>query len=177
MTVNTRVIRILLNSNRHPWVEVRGGLRIQVLPNISYLARCQKHQSAAFIADRGFLVVWDDDPKKIMSRVEKLETLLMKTIWSGESAYPTEDEKEVVATDLYDVDLEDPESEKPRNIVLIQPILCACTIILCMAALGGGWRQVAIELHIDRGWVRIAFALCYLPQAWLALVNTTRQAY
>ena len=68
MTVNTRVIKILLHlPTICTYVEIQPGLRLQVLPDMSYLPRCQKHQFAAFIADRGILVVWEDEPKKLLT--------------------------------------------------------------------------------------------------------------
>jgi hypothetical protein len=174
MTVNTRVIRILLHANQMPFVEIQEGLRIQVLPDMSYLPRCQKHQFAAFIADRGVLVVWDDDPKKILARVERLETALMKMIWGNEGAYPEEDEKkeeiEITEEEL-DIDLENPGESKPRRIKLMQAVISAWSIGLTIGVIGLGWRQIAVELMVDKNWIRLAFILAFVPQFWLALVG------
>lgn len=174
MTVNTRVIRILLHANQMPFVEIQEGLRIQVLPDVSYLPRCQKHQFAAFIADRGVLVVWDDDPKKILGRVERLETALMKMIWGNEGAYPEEDEKkeEVVITEeeIY-ADPENPGESKPRRVMLMQAFISAASIGLTIGVIGAGWRNIVIELMIDKNWIRLAFILAFVPQFWLALVS------
>ena len=176
MTVNTRVIRILLHSNQMPFVEIQEGLRIQVLSDMSYLPRCQKHQFAAFIADRGVLVVWDDDPKKILDRVERLETLLMKMIWGNEGVYPEEDEKkeeEEAVEDEFDpnADPENPQEAKPRKLMLMQAFVTAATIALTITVLGWGWRQVTVEIFIDHNFIRIAFILAFIPQFWLALVR------
>src|SRR5436190_5303728 len=145
MTVNTRVIQILLYNNTMPFIEIEEGLHLQVLPSISYLPRCQKHQSAAFVADRGLLVVWDDDPDKILGRVESLETALVKMIWDREFAYHEENKEEEkeepnVQEAEADSDLEDPTTEKPRPIVLLQAIYTAFTVGLTIATLGLGWR-------------------------------------
>jgi len=165
----------MLHSNAMPFIEITPGLRIQVLPDISYLPRCQKHQFAAFIADRGILIVWDDQPKKILARVERLEQELMKMIWGNESAYPEEaPEKKEAAVSVYELDDEDLEArveDKPRKIVLIQPVITACTLLLTVAALGSGWRSIAIEMKRDQDWIRLAFIGCLLPQMWLALVS------
>jgi hypothetical protein len=174
MTVNTRVIRILLHANTMPFVEIQKGLRIQVLPDISYLPRCQKHQFAAFIADSGILVVWDDEPKKILARIEKLEVALMKMIWGNESAYPEEmpaEKKEayVEANELTG-DAEAQE-EKPRKLVLIQPVLTAFTLCLTVVAMGTGYRAIAIEIALDKNYLRILFVLAFIPQVWLSLVR------
>src|SRR6266480_592378 len=131
MTINTRVIRILLYNNTQPFIEIKNGLHLQVLPSLSHLPRCQKHQFAAFIADRGILVVWDDDPKKILGRAERLENTLIKMIWGKQSLYPDEDEKKEetnVELPEFDADPEDPAAEKPRRIVLWQAIFTAFTV-------------------------------------------------
>jgi len=174
MTVNTRVIKILLHNNSMPFIEIKQGLHIQVLPGMSYLPRCQKHQFAAFIADRGILVVWDDDPKKIIGRVERLETALMEVIWGKKSTYLEESEKKedtnIEVTEV-DSDPEDPAAERPRPIVLWQPLFSAFTIALTIATLGLGWRQIVFEMKTDHYYLRALFALAIVPQFWLALVS------
>jgi hypothetical protein len=173
MTINTRVIRILLHNNQMPFIEIQEGLRIQVLPDMSYLPRCRKHQFAAFIADRGVLVVWDDDPKKILGRIERFETALMKMIWGNQSAYPEEDEKkEDVEKEVKEIegDPENPGESKPRKVMLLQAFITAFTVCMTIVVIGAGWRQIAIELMTDRNWIRIAFILAFVPQFWLALV-------
>ncbi|KAF2084273.1 hypothetical protein K490DRAFT_75932 [Saccharata proteae CBS 121410] len=172
MTVNTRVIKILLHNNSLPYVEIQKGLRVQVLPDMSHLPRCQKHQFAAFIADRGILVVWDDKPKALLERASHIEKALMEMIWKNESAYPEEGEKKEPLYEEREVEGVDPESlddEKPRRIMLIQPLLTACTCVLTMVALGSGWRNVAMEVQVDKSYIRLAFVLVILPQIWLAL--------
>ena len=80
------------------------------------------------------------------------------------------------ATEVSAVDVEDLENqpeEKPRQIVLIQPMLGAATLLLTILAIGSGWRQIAIETYVDRNYVRAAFAAVALPQMWLALVRCT----
>lgn len=56
-----------------------------------------------------------------------------------------------------------------RPVVLIQPILTAITLILLISAIGSGWRQIAIEVKVDRSWLRLAFAVVVPLQCWLAL--------
>ncbi|THZ35155.1 hypothetical protein D6C90_07453 [Aureobasidium pullulans] len=82
MTVNTRLIRLLIQGSDQSSIPISGKLRLQVLPDVSYLSRCAKHQSAAFIADRGILVVWDDQPENLISRAQALEKSIMDMIWN-----------------------------------------------------------------------------------------------
>ncbi|KAK4989057.1 hypothetical protein LTR50_003526 [Elasticomyces elasticus] len=177
MTVNTRVIKLFLHNNERPYVPLRNGLRLQVLPDMSYLARCQKHHFAAFIADRGILVVWDDEPKHLLDRATKIEESLMKMIWNDEEGGEEEEKPqqpkggEVAVHEVQsdDVDAEAGGDEKPRKIVLIQPIITGVTLILAIAAVAGGFRNIAIETFVDHQYLRIAFVLAILPQMWLAL--------
>ncbi|KAF2841990.1 hypothetical protein M501DRAFT_968140 [Patellaria atrata CBS 101060] len=170
MTVNTRVIKILLHNNTYSYVEIEPGLRLQVLPTISALPRCQKHQFAAFIEDSGLLVVWEDQPRKMLERCEKLESALLASIWKNSSGYPEEDEKKEPQTQVSSVtDSESLTEEQPRRVVLIQPVLTAITIILAISAMGGGWRRIAIEVYVDGNYIRLALLAAVIPQLWLSL--------
>lgn len=176
MTVNTRVIQLILGRSDLPYVELPEGLRLQVIPDIRDLPQCQKHQSAAFIAGQSMLVVWEDDPKRLLQRANYIQETLIAMIWGNESAYPEENEKKDPQIEVAPVeevgDVENQMAdEKPRRIVLIQSFTCAATLICVLAAIGGGWRQIAIELVVDKNYIRIAFVLCVLPQIWLALVG------
>nr|POE56369.1 glucans biosynthesis glucosyltransferase h [Quercus suber] len=171
MTVNTRVIKLFLHNNDRPYVPLKNGLRLQVLPDISYLPRCQKHQFAAFIADRGILVVWDDEPRHLLDRAQKIEKALMEMIWDDDPM--DADEKTEARADVNEVgsddDVEMGAVEKPRQIILWQPILTAATLALAITALGAGWRNIAIETVVDHNYIRMAFILAFLPQLWLGL--------
>lgn len=41
-------------------VPVGKGLKVQLLPSMEHLSMARKYHQAAFIADEGLLVVWDD---------------------------------------------------------------------------------------------------------------------
>ncbi|PSN72380.1 hypothetical protein BS50DRAFT_597684 [Corynespora cassiicola Philippines] len=171
MTVNTRVIKILLSRTDMPWVQINDGLRLQVIPDMEDLADAQKNQMAAFVASQQILVVWEDDPKRLLERAQYLQDMLIKMIWGDEGAYPAEDEKKSQFQVLEFETLEDGEevAEQPRRLVLIQAVLTAATLVLVLAAIGGGWRNVVVELVVDKDWIRVAFVACILPQIWLAL--------
>jgi hypothetical protein len=175
MTVNTRVIKILLESNIGPDIEITEDHRVRILPDITYLPRCLKGQFAAFIADPGLLVVWDDHPDKIVRRIERLEAALIRKFW-GEPFEEADFQLENNASKapLLDPNENDPEVavlDKPRRILLMQAWLTAATLALTIAALGTGWRQIAIEIAIDGRLLRLLFILASLPQTWLSLVG------
>ncbi|KEQ76517.1 hypothetical protein M436DRAFT_69500 [Aureobasidium namibiae CBS 147.97] len=173
MTVNTRVIKLFLHGNDRAFIPLKSGLRLQVLPDMSYLPRCAKHQFAAFIADRGILVVWDDDPRHLVKRATDIENALMKMVWKQESEEEEVSEKEKQAEvniDELGADSEEAGAlEKPRRIVLTQAITGALTLCLMIVVMGTGWRKIALEIATDGSYIRIAFVLCILPQMWLSL--------
>ena len=178
MTVNTRMISTILRSQNLSFIPLRDGLRLQVLPNISYLPTCQKHHFAAFIKDTSLLVAWDDSPKNLLARIRLIEEQLMTKIWQ-ESTYEeksSEKTSQVPTTTvpLDETDLEGSQEdlvmEKPRKTVLIQAVLTGITLMLIIAAIGSGWRQIAIETDVDKSMLRMAFIAVVPLQIWLALV-------
>lgn len=173
MTVNTRVIKLFLHNNDKPYVPLRNGLRLQVLPDVSYLPRCQKHQFAAFVADRGLLVVWDDEPRHLLDRAQKIEQSLMEMIWDDKPA-EVDEKKDGGSIMVNEVSSEEGDIERgvvepPRRIVLWMPIISACTLCLTILVMGLAWQKVAIELVVDGNYIRIAFLLVLPLQMWLAL--------
>ncbi len=181
MTVNTRVIKLFLRRQDLSYVPLQDGLRLQILPDITHLPRCQKHHFAAFINDAAILVVWDDEPKNLLERAKSIQQQLMDMIWQESSPYQTEKSPGKVShgfsvTELAldseegDISRED-LAEKPRRTVLIQPVLTGITLAMIIAALGSGWRQIAVELVVDKSWLRLAFLIVVPLQIWLALVR------
>ena len=165
-----------MQSDVH-FVPLPNGLRLQVLPSIPYLADCQRNQNAAFIHDLGILAVWADNPKECAKRAQDIEAQVIQVFSQGMSGF---DEKmgEVVVEEVPADDI-DPEtgvprengvSDPPRRIKLNQAVLCAGTIFLIIAALASGWRQIAIEITVDKNWMRLAFIAVMPLQIWLALV-------
>lgn len=193
LTINTQVVKLFLRNNDMHYVPLDNGLRIQVLPNVNYLPECQKHHFAAFIQEPSMLVVWDDDPNHLLSRAQNVEDQLMKMIWEDDeenekastavaskvpSKAPSKMGSRAPSVYVGEVDgsqdgyIEKGLAEAPRKIVLIQPVLTAITLILVIAALGAGWRQVALEVSVDKGWLRLAFVVVVPLQIWLALVGS-----
>lgn len=184
MTVNTRVIRLVLERTKLVTITLRDGLRVQILPSIKFLATCQKHQNAAFIKDQGILVVWADSPREVISQAKDIERQMMHVFARSLDPYDEKSQEKESHTvhitekpsgssdlDSENMSREDGLAEGPRRIVLTQAVLCAITLILIIAALGSGWRQIAIGIKVDHNWMRLAFILVMPLQIWLALVR------
>ncbi|TVY75954.1 hypothetical protein LSUE1_G009438 [Lachnellula suecica] len=176
MTVNTQIIRKFLARHTADYVPLSDGLRIQVLPSLEYLPRCQKHHFGAFIADQQLLVVWEDDPTKLLDRASRIEDSLMTFIWS--TCDEIFDEKKgsatVSTTELSDVsmspsELEEGQATQTRPTVLLNPIMVGLTLTILIAALGLGWRALAQETAIDGKYTRLALLVVTPCQIFVSL--------
>lgn len=181
MTVNTRVIHLVLQRHDLIHIDMRDGLRIQILPSINFLANCQRHQNAAFIKDQALLVVWADSPHDVITRAEYIESQMMEIFARGLDPYDEKSSVAVNQTVVTETPLdgagemrEDGLAEGPRKLVLNQSVLAAITLILIVAALGTGWRHVVVETVVDHSYLRMAFFIVVPLQVWLALVCCPR---
>jgi hypothetical protein len=184
MTMKTSVIQTFLGSSNLPFVPWSDGLRLQVIPNVSFLSRCQKHHFAAFIQDSGMLVVWDDDPEHIIDRAEQIEQHLVGMIWRSEGMKDDGDCKTALAKSTFTsrtptININATEtlesdrrfSDKPRRVLLFQPILMAITGIAVVLTIGVGWRKIAIELKVDHRYMRCLLIVVVPLQIWLGWVS------
>jgi hypothetical protein len=161
------------------YIQIHANLRLQVIPSIEALPNCQRNQSAAFIASNSTLLVWEDEPVRLLERAEYIQDALMKMTWNtedqdGETNEKGDGKRPFVEIEEYDqstLEEESAEAEKPRELVLWQTIYTALTIILVTVALGAGWRLVAIQHIQDPNWLRLAFIAVLPAQAWLSLVS------
>ncbi len=174
MTIHTRVIGCFLAANDRPYVPLKHGLRLQVLPNMASLPRCQKHQFAAFIADREVMVVWDDEPRHLLDRAAKIEKALIEMIWDNEDEVDEEEAKTEGGTTLNqgagdDNNIERGAVEVPRKANKLMPIQSGFCVMLVCTALGAGWSHIAVELKTDHYWLRLLFLVALPAQVWLAL--------
>lgn len=183
--MKTRVVKLFLQRPDLTYIPLDDGLRIQVLPNISYLPECQKHHFAAFIQEPSMLVVWDDDPNHLLTRGQSIQDQMMNVVWGADheenekfgtaatskatSRAPSIRGKEFSGSQ--DGDDESSPLEPPRRVVLIQPVITAITLILVLAAMGGGWKQIALQMMVDQKWIRLALLVVVPLQIWLALVR------
>ena len=176
MTVHSRVIKTFLAwSPNATDVPLMNGLRVQILPTIYDLSRARKHQFAAFLASDALLIVWDDDPSHLIERAEAIECELMELVWQagvsqgkGEaSSY----ENIVSKITGFEIDKEFGEiipEQRPTN--LMNTFLVACTLVIVVTLLGLGFRAVAVEVAVDKGYIRLAFLALTPVQVFFTLV-------
>ncbi|KAI8633741.1 glycosyl transferase family group 2-domain-containing protein [Xylariaceae sp. FL1651] len=175
MTVNTRVINVILASRRtnYEYIPLPDGLRLQVLPSMRELPRCQKHHFAAFIQDLQIMIVWDDEPKKVLARADALERQLMKMIWgSGEEE---EEEEEAVQGEkgqgsevvITPVDLEAAYDAPDRRVKLTSAFTVGLTLALSFSTLGLGYRALGYEIETDKSFIRVALVVVSPLQLWV----------
>ncbi|KAK9415608.1 putative Glycosyl transferase family group 2-domain-containing protein [Seiridium unicorne] len=173
MTVNTRVINVILNSRRtaFDYIPLPDGLRLQVLATMAELPRCQKHHFAAFIQDAGILVVWEDEPKKLLLRAEAIERQLMKMIWgTGEDDEDEDgDEKNPVEVGVSAVDLEAALENETRKTKLTSPMIVATTLALTITCVGLGIRNLVYEIATDGSYIRLALIVVIPVQVFVSL--------
>lgn len=183
MTVSTRVINLIMQREDLVFIQLKDGLKLQVLPNIAFLPTCQKYQNAAFIKDQAILIVWADSPKEVLARAAAIEEQMMHVFSQGMSPYGEgmDEKKEEQSVNVVEVHSEDGYSkeegyvEKPRKIVLTQAILTGITLLLVIAAMASGWRAMAVEIAVDESYLRLALLVVTPIQIWLALVSCSRR--
>lgn len=173
MTVTSGTIETFLRYNRDATsVPLDSkGLSLQVMPSLSDLARAQKMQYAAFIAEEGLLVVWDDEPMHIVGRAENIEKKLTSLMWDGGREI-TDAEGKVPQVSVVEVD---PETGRivpqQRQTHLMNTVLVALTLALIVTVLGAGYRQLAIEIAVDQRYLRLAFLALTPIQVFFTLVS------
>jgi len=172
ITIDTPVLR---HFTKCRIVSLPGGLQLQVLPDISFLSSCQKHQCAAFIANKAQLIVWDDDPMHVLDRAAGIEADLLSLIWQAKPEFfqQTLSEKPSKATMMVSItsglssetaSIDEIESGEIANssatkVVLLQPAIAGLAIGLSVFAIGTGWSSVAKEIMLDGSYIRCAFFL------------------
>lgn len=160
------------------FVPLENNLRLQVLPSLDYLSRCQMHHFGAFIKDQQILVVWDDQPKALLERAHRIQESLIKVIWGqGEAGQLEEKAKssvnvsnvELVEGSITPGELEEAMVASGRPTVLINPIMVGLTLTLLVAALGLGWRNLAQEVSVDGKYLRLALLVVTPCQVFVSL--------
>ena len=182
ITIKDRVVTVLLSQPDLLYIPIQDNLRLQIVPDVEYIPRCQRSQGAAFCKNQDMLVVWGDSVDATEQRADKYLKQMVEVFSQGLGGNHNEKEKDSVmvremavdgSDDAFssDMDVEDNYQEPRRKIVLIQAFLTGLTLLLIVAAIGSGFRQIAIELGIDHSYIRLAFIIVVPFQMWLALVS------
>lgn len=171
MTVNSRVIKTFLSwSPDATDVPLMNGLRIQIVPSMADLPRARKLQFAAFVAQEALLVVWDDEALHLVSRAKQIERELMQLVWSHGSPTVDDEKKPAARVNVTEYDEESGEAVIPdRPIHLQNTVLVACTLVLIVAMLGAAGRQLAIQISVDKSYIRLALLVLTPIQIFFTL--------
>jgi len=158
------------------YVSLSNGLRLQVLPDLTFLAKCQKHQCAAFIADRRQLIVWDDDPRNVLARVSAILDDLMEEIWNNEPLNHFDKKKDItVAESEVASTSENSEAasvpETKRRVVLWLPTQVMISLALTTMIMGLGVSKLVKQTLYDHTYIRFALLVTIPAQSWLCLVS------
>ena len=176
LTVNSEIVKPFLQHSTNALdVPLPNGLRMQVLPTIDDLVNARKNHFAAFVAAEHLLIVWDDEPMNIIPRAKAIEKELMTLVWRKEEAEDAEEEDStakkgppVVDTHL-DEETGEYVSKRPTNVQ--NSVLVGITLMIIMVMLGAGFREIAIEIAVDRGWQRLAILSLTPVQIFFTLVR------
>lgn len=159
MTVNSRIIKTFLQwSPEATDVPLMNGLRVQILPTIDDLPKARKNQFAAFVASEALLIVWDDEAMNIMARAKAIEDELMELVWKTGEPEEEQEERKGPAVVECEIDEESGEIKPEKRPTHIQnSVLVGFTMLIITIMLGAGFRSIAIEIAVDRGYARLAF--------------------
>ena len=187
ITIKDPVVTVLLRQPDLLFIPIQDNLRLQILPDIEYIPRCQRSQGAAFCKTQDMLVVWGDSVDATEQRADKYLKQMVEVFSQGFGTYNEKEKDSVMvkempldgSEDAYSGEL-DPEDNAPeprRKIVLIQAVLSGLTLLLIVAALGAGFRKIAVEIGIDHSYIRLAFIIVVPFQIWLALVSSPPRSF
>lgn len=181
ISIKDRVVTVLLSQPDLVYIPIQDNLRLQIVPDVEYIPRCQRSQGAAFCKNQDMLVVWGDSVDATEQRADKYLKQMVEVFSQGFGTYSEKEKDTVMVHEMPmdgseyaysgDVDPEEVSQEPRRKIVLIQAVLTGLTLLLIVAAIGAGFRQIAIEIGIDHSYIRLAFVIVVPLQMWLALVS------
>jgi hypothetical protein len=182
MTVNTPVVRALLDSivskTDLDHVPLPDGLRVQVLRTMADLPRGQLHHFAAFVEDVRLLIVWDDEPEKLLARVQSLEAKFIEIIWGNGDEGEEEDEgageKKGAAAAVQELDpaqLEEALAGEKRPVRLESAFMVAVTMGLWIACPALGVRWLVFQTTVDGTYIRFALLAALPAQLLVSLVS------
>lgn len=144
-----------------------------MIQTIEDLAKARKHQFAAVIASQGLLVVWDDDVNNLLVRAAHIERELMELVWEADGTEPSQTpEKKGPAVVVLDVDEESGETlPEQRPVHLLNSIYVSIVLLIIIAMLGLGIKEIAFEVKADGNYLRLALLLLLPINIFFTLVS------
>jgi len=133
-------------------------------------------QYAAFVAKVGLLVVWDDEPMHLVTRAANIEQRLADFEWTevdlqGKSAnIGDKGHSQINVKEINPENGEVMPQHRPTHLMNTVPV--ALTLTLVVTVLGAGYRELAIEVASDKGWIRLAFMALTPIQVFFTLVSS-----
>ena len=156
---------------------LRSGLQIQLLPSLRDIKLAQKHQCAAFIQEESYILVWDDNPERLLQHAADLEQQLVEIAWhSATGTYPKNHLSQYLDTSA-SAPLLELGGFGAREQTYINSVICACTLALSLLVVGLGMKVLAEEIALDHNYIRLT-ALLFTPiQFLLSLVGSGISSY
>ncbi|KAL2072785.1 hypothetical protein VTL71DRAFT_12128 [Oculimacula yallundae] len=164
ITMKSKIVEAVFRLNRNlDRMSLRSGLQIQLLPSLRDVKLAQKHQCAAFIQEEAYVLVWDDNPTKLLQRATELERQLVDMAWfsATESEQKTLFSQDRETSLLLGAGLVD-----ERHPTYINSVICGCTLTLSLFVVGLGMKVLARESALDHTYSRLA-AIIFTPIQFL----------
>lgn len=155
-------------------IPLDNGLFVQVIPTMEDLPKARKAQFAAVIASTGLLVVWDDDPKNLISRAKHIESELMELAWDQEVTQEKESKSDIKAPKVVVRTIDEETGEfapEDRPLHLMNCIYVSIVLFIIIALLGTGFRQIALEVKGDGDYIRVSLLLLIPVNVFFTLVS------
>ncbi|KAF2170004.1 hypothetical protein M409DRAFT_64391 [Zasmidium cellare ATCC 36951] len=176
MTVKSRVICTIVDSLNpgDTGIPIKDNQRIQIVDNFTGLSRARKHQYAAFVRSESLLVVWDEDPSNLISRIESIETDLLRVVWRLRNLESGFDEKlALLSPDASSTELDEESlSEQVRPTKYYYAIMCACSLCLLTVLFGRRMQSIFQQVTVLGRYESLAFIAITPIMAILTLFFT-----
>ncbi|CZT49585.1 uncharacterized protein RSE6_10455 [Rhynchosporium secalis] len=164
ITMKSKIVEAVFKLNRNvDRMSLRSGLQIQLLPSLRDVKLAQKHQCAAFIQEEAYLLVWDDNPTKLLQRAADLERQLVDIAWFSATG---SEEKTLFPQDLDTSLLLGIGVLEERRPTYINSVICGCTLTLSLLVVGLGMKVLAHESALDHTYGRLT-AIIFTPIQFL----------
>lgn len=140
-------------------IMLSDDLHVQVIDNLASLKYIKRHQYACFVRQQNYLLVWQDDAKKLIPFVTEIEEYLVTRMWKQGAV-----EKETWRTTVSDVssDYENQNLDGDRPVQNLLPFMVFAAILLNFFILMLGIKEIVYASLYTKTYFRFAFLL-YTP--------------